>query len=95
MTDQQYKTRFINGWKKRHNRKTKMGSRMMLAYNVPGTSEHGSLHMWQMQPASQFRPEKENPSIKKSGRTATLRNFSGTVTLRANGQVAITPDRKR
>lgn len=34
-----------------------------------------------------------NPSIKKTGRTAKLRNFSGTVTLRTDGRVAITPSR--
>lgn len=34
-----------------------------------------------------------NPPIKKTGRTAKLRNFSGTVTLRTDGRVAITPSR--
>ena len=62
----------------------------MLAYNVPGTREHGSLAMWEAQPASSFRSERKNP-IKKTGRTAKLRNFTGTVTLRANGDVAIVP----
>lgn len=90
MTDQQYKTRFINKWKKSHSRKTKMGSRLMLAYNVPGTSEHGTLSMWRGQPASTFRPESKNPK-KTTKRSVPLKNFTGTVTLQKNGNVLIKP----
>ena len=57
MTPQQRKTRWINAWKRRNNRKTRMGSRLMYAYNVPGTRERGQLEMWEAQHAELFNPE--------------------------------------
>lgn len=35
----------IRRFKRDNRRKTKFGKRLMLAYNVPGTREHGSLSM--------------------------------------------------
>jgi hypothetical protein len=66
MTDQQYKTRWINAWKRRNKRKTRgTYGKMAYAYNVPGSREHGSLSMWLAQPPSSFKPEK-NPSRRRN-----------------------------
>jgi hypothetical protein len=58
-TPAQLKTRWINAWKRRNNRKTRFGSRLMYAYNVPGTREHGSLQMWEAQSPESFAAKAE------------------------------------
>jgi len=59
MTDEQAKVRAINAWKRENRRKTLFGSRLMFAFNVPGTREHGTLAMMNCQSARSFKAKLE------------------------------------
>ena len=55
----------ISQFKRNNPRKTRFGSRFMLAYNIPGTREHGSLAMLRAQ-LQQFAAEAEDTAQRAS-----------------------------
>ena len=54
MDEEEKKIRAINAWKRANRRKTRFGSRLMLAFNVPGTREAGTLAMLRAQDAKVY-----------------------------------------